>query len=52
MKKRVDTKTTSLQSLKALRCYNEQIKLRLQVNLMLVRSPNDKASQENRARGG
>lgn len=35
-----------------LRYYNDQIKLRLQVNLMLVGSPNDKASKENRARGG
>lgn len=45
-------KTASLLSLKVLSRYNDQIKLRLQVNLMLVGNPNDKASQENRARGG
>lgn len=32
-----------------IRWYDVQIKLRLQVNLMLVGKANDKASQENRA---
>lgn len=45
-------KNSSLQSLKVLSRYSDQIKLRLQVNLMLVGDPNDKASHENRAREG